>query len=687
MDSLYNRELSWLAFNRRVLQEAEDPSVPLMQRLRFLGIYSNNNDEFIKVRFANLVRMAQNGKTKNSIISGGYKPYELLSLVDQEVRTAQQLFTKIYKQILGEMADEGINVLDETMLNWEQRQFCRSYFLDVVSPGIVPLFLRKTIQIPFLPDTEVYHAVCMESDDTRKTLFAILRIPVNNGCPRFVQLPSPDGKHSIIFLDDIIRICLDEIFFMFNYERIRAFTFKVVRDANLSLDGDPYKSFLEKMEEGLEQRMRGKLVRLIYDQEMPEELLHTLSTKLKLKQTALEPGRRYHMMRDLMKFPVIRQDLEERCSPTLQHPNLTPFSSIFRQIDRQDILLLFPYQSFNHVIDFLREAAISPKVKSIHITLYRLANDSKIVTALVSAAQNGKKVMAYVELFARFNEQHNVSVIDTLQEAGVQVIHSSAALKIHCKLILVQYNEKKNARKNYVYIGTGNFNEDTAKIYSDVGIMTANTSFSDDARSIFMFLNNMHHRFSCKKLLVSPYNLRKSLVKLIEREIDAAKRGKKAHIWIKCNSLTDENMSLLLYKASQHGVQIRLIVRGACCVRPQVPGLSENIRAISIVDNYLEHARLLFFGNKGDEAVYISSADLMTRNLDRRVEIAAPVQDERLKEELRCFFETQWSDNVKARDLSFPGENSYVSAVGAFPLRAQTALYEFYANRAPEADW
>jgi len=393
------------------------------------------------------------------------------------------------------------------------------------------------------------------------------------------------------------------------------------------------------------------------------------------------------MMRDLMKFPVLRQDLEGRRSPALQHPNLTPFSSIFRQIDRQDVLLVTPYQSFNHVIDFLREAAISPKVKSIHITLYRLATDSKIVTALVSAAQNGKKVMAYVELFARFNEQHNVSVIDTLQEAGVHVIHSSAALKIHCKLILVQYNEQKNASKNYVYIGTGNFNEDTAKIYSDVGIMTANTSFSDDVRSIFMFLNNMHHRFSCKKLLVSPYNMRKTFVKLIEREIDAAKRGKKAYIWIKCNSLTDENMSLLLYKASKHGVQIRLIIRGACCVRPQVPGLSENIWAISIVDNYLEHARLMFFGNMGNEAVYISSADLMTRNLDRRVEIAAPVLDKRLKEELRCFFETQWSDNVKARDLAFPGENSYVSAVGVASVRSQTALYEFYASRAPEADW
>lgn len=686
MDSLYNRELSWLAFNRRVLQEAEDPSVPLMQRLRFLGIYSSNNDEFIKVRFANLLRMAQSAKAKKTELSGGHKAHELLNLVDMEVRAAQQLFTKAYKQILNEMAIEGIHVLDETMLNWEQREFCRRYFRDVVSPGIVPLFLRKSLQIPFLPDIDIYLAVSMESGEFRKMQYAILRIPVSKGCPRFVQLPASTGKHTIIFLDDIIRICLDDIFFMFHCERISAFTFKLERDASLNLDGDLYKSFLEKMEEGLEQRMRGKLVRFIYDQAMPEDLLRTLVTRMKLKQSALEPGRRYHMMRDLMRFPVIRPDLEEKPTPALQHPHLTPFSSIFRKIDHKDILLVFPYQSFNHVIAFLREAAVSSKVKSIHITLYRLARESKIVTALISAAQNGKKVVAYVELLARFNEQHNVSVIDALQEAGVQVIHGSSALKIHCKLILVQCAENKRESKNYVYIGTGNFNEDTAKLYSDVGIMTANKSFTDDARAIFMFLNDMHHRFACKKLFVAPYTLRKALNKLIDHEIKNAKKGKKAHIWIKCNSLTDEKISLLLYKASQHGVQIRLIVRGACCVRPQVPGLSENIRAISIVDKYLEHVRVMFFGNNGDEAVYISSADLMTRNLDRRVEIAAPVLDAHLREELRCFFETQWLDNVKARDLAFPGENHYVAAVDAVPVRAQTALYELYANHAPEAD-
>jgi polyphosphate kinase len=681
MDSLYNREMSWLAFNRRVLQEAEDHSVPLMQRLRFLGIYSNNNDEFIKVRLANLVRMARNAKTKKTLLPGGHTAQELVALIDREISAAQQAFTGIYGQVLEEMAGEGIRVVDETMPDEEQKRFCRSYFLDVVSRRIVPLFLRKTLRIPFLPDSGIYLAVRMESEGSRGKRFAILRIPVDDACPRFVLLPSASGRHDVILLDDIIRLCLNDIFFMFNYRRIRAFTFKLVRDAGFSLDGDPYKSFLEQMEEGLEQRMRGEPVRFIYDREMPDELLRMLASKLKLMRGALEPGRRYHMLRDLMKFPVIRPDLEAAPAPPLQHPGIAPFSGIFKKVDRRDILLAFPYQSFNHVIDFLREAAIAPKVKAVHITLYRLAADSKIVAALVSAAKNGKRVAAYVELLARFDEQHNVSVINTLQEAGVQVIHGSPALKIHGKLILVQCKKQKGGGRDYVYIGTGNFNEDTARLYSDFGLLTSKRSFADDAASVFTFLGDMHRRFTCKNLLVAPYDLRQALGEGIEREIHNAKRGRAAYVWIKCNNITDEKISRLLYRAGRSGVEIRLIVRGSCCVKPQHPGLSENIRAVSIVDKYLEHARLMIFCNGGDELIYISSADLMTRNLDRRVEIAAPILDKRLKDELKNFFAIQWADTVKARDLASLGRNNYVRAEGAAPVRAQVALYEHYAGR------
>jgi polyphosphate kinase len=485
----------------------------------------------------------------------------------------------------------------------------------------------------------------------------------------------------VILLDDILRLCLDDIFFMFPHERIQAFMFKLLRDASLSLDGGLDKSLLEKMEEGLEQRLRGKPVRFLHDQEMPGDLTRLLVSKLKLKEGEIEPGRRYHMLRDLMKFPVIRRDLEAGNAPSLAHPRLMPCSSIFHGINRQDILLAFPYQSFDHVIDFLREAAISPRVGSIHITLYRLATDSKVVTALTSAAKNGKKVTAYVELLARFDEEHNVNIIDTLQDAGVEVIHVSPALKIHCKLILVQCKGLKAGTREYVYVGTGNFNEDTARIYSDFGLLTSDRSFAGDARAVFTFLGNMHHRFVCRKLLVSPLDMRRQFGRLIANEIGNAKKDQAAYIWIKCNNITDRKMADMLYHAGRNGVAVRLIVRGSCIVKPGVAQASENIRGISIVDKYLEHARLMIFCNGGNEAVYISSADLMTRNLDRRVEVAAPVQDKALKEELKRFFEIQWSDNTKARDLASLDANRYVSAGNAPRVRAQETLYEYYANR------
>ena len=681
MDSFYNRELSWLDFNRRVLQEAEDRTVPLMQRLRFLGIFSNNNDEFIKVRLARLLRQAKNTKTEKTPLPGGHTCDQLVTLIDKDINVGQQRFTKIYERILEEMAAEGIHVINETELNEEQTQFCRAYFLEVISRRIVPLFLNKNVQLPFLPDNGVYFAVCMESDKKKKNRYAILQVPVTTSCPRFVKLPSEKGRQDVILQDDIIRLCLGDIFFMFTYDRIQAFMFKLLRDASLNLESGFDKSLLEKMEEGLEQRLRGKPVRFIYDRQMPEELAQLLAVKLKLKKGEIEPGRRYHMLRDLMKFPVIRKELEANSTPTLTHPDIALNSSIFQRISQKDILLAFPYQSFDHVIDFLREAAISPSVESIHITLYRLAADSRVVTALTSAAKNGKKVTAYVELLARFDEVHNVSIIDALQHAGVLLIHATPALKIHSKLILVQCKDHKSSTPGYVYVGTGNFNEDTAKIYSDFGLLTANAAFVEDARAVFNFLGNMHYRFRCKKLLVAPFDMRKQIGKLIANEITHAKEGKPAHIWIKCNSITDVKIARLLYHASRQGVEIRLIVRSACIVRPQIPNLSENIRAISIVDKYLEHARLWLFCNDGNETVYISSSDMMTRNLDRRVEVAAPILDKKLKKDLRRFFEIQWSDTIKARNLASFASNSYVRASEEPEIRAQEELHSFYANQ------
>ncbi|MDR1945785.1 MAG: polyphosphate kinase 1 [Desulfovibrio sp.] len=682
MDDFYNRELSWLAFNRRVLQEAGDKSVPLFQRLRFLGIYSNNNDEFVKVRVANLVRIEKDKREKNRILSGGYRAKDLLSTITGEIDEAQKKFSRIYEQILSEMAALGIHMVDETMLNGEQEQFCRTYFLETVSRRIIPLFLRKTVPIPFLPDHEIYLGVCMKSKKTSKNNFAILQIPVGNSCPRFIQLPSVDKRCDIIFQDDIIRLCLKDIFFMFSYDSIQAFTFKLIRDASLTLDDDLSKSLLEKMEKGLGRRLHGKPVRLIYDREMPDDLLRTLASKLKLKENELQAGGRYHMMRDLIMFPVLRRELESPPMPPQLHPDIVPFSGIFKKTARKDILLAFPYQTFTHVIDFLRESAVDPKVESIHITLYRTAPESKVVTALVSAAQNGKKVVAFIELMARFDEEHNADIVDELQKAGIQVIHGVPSLKVHCKLLLVRRRESAGNCRGYVYIGTGNFNEATAKIYSDFGLLTSDKDFAADARTIFSFLVTMHKRFVCKKLLTSPYFLRRELKNLINREIKNAKEGKHAYIYIKCNNITDEKIINHIYKAGMNGVDIRIIVRSSCCLYINKPSLSDNIKAVSIVDNFLEHARLMIFCNNDDIDVYISSADLMTRNLDRRLEIAAPILDRQLKKELKYFFDIQWSDNVKARDLAVAGENAYVRNSGGTPVRSQAVLYEHYRSLA-----
>lgn len=673
-----NRDLSWLTFNERVLQEAQDKSVPLMQRLRFLGIFSNNQDEFIKVRLANIVRMAQLKTSKSPLFSGGYVPKELLSLVNKQVYEGQQKFTQVYAEILSEMESQGVYVIDEKQLNKQQKAFCREYFSSVVSQRLVPLMLKKTTQMPFLRDNNIYHAVKISSQkDSNNPKYAIIQIPVSSACPRFIELPSAKDRCDIIFLDDVIRLCLDEIFFMYSNKSISAYTFKLMRDAQLTLDDDISKSLVEKMEMGLQKRLHGQPVRLVYDKDMPDDLLDIIASKLKLKKDGgLDAGGRYHLMRNLMKFPKVRPDLEDKELEPLHHHDIKPFTSILKAISKRDILLNYPYHTFNHFIDFLREAAIDTKVDSIYITLYRVAEHSKVINTLINAARNGKQVVVLLELFARFDEEQNVEFSELLQKEGVKVIHGMDGLKVHSKLVLV-----KRQNKGYAYIGTGNFNESTARIYGDFGLLTSNDQIVNDAATIFDFLINTHKYFLYKQLVVSPYFMRDKFDKLINQEIKNAQKGKPAYIYAKFNSLTDEAMIKLLYKASRAGVEVRLIVRGACSLQPQQGGLSENIRAISIVDKYLEHARLMIFCNEGDENIYISSADWMTRNLDRRVEIAVPILDEKIKQTLKDVFDVQWRDNVKARDLSVFGENKYVKKGNGKPFRSQIELYKYYKKQ------
>ncbi len=672
MNKIYNREISWLEFNDRVLQEAEDKSVPLLQRLRFLGIFSNNQDEFVKVRVANLMRYSAIKGRKKITMTGGYPAAELLPMVNKHIDRSQSQFRKAYDAIIEEMEGEGIYMADYKNLNEEQTNFCRDYFLSVVSVRLSPIIIRKREPLPFLPDGKGYLAIKMESESSA-VRYAIIQIPVSDASPRFVKLPTSSERTEIIFLDDIIRLFLDDIFFMFSYDKISAYTFKIMRDAELALDDDVSKSMAEKMFEGITMRNRGKAVRLIYDKHTPEDILTLLMTKFKLNRQSLHSGGRYHLMRDLMRFPKVRQELESHSPKPLLHPEIDPCESVLKVIKRKDLLLSYPYQTFNHFIDLLREAAIDPLVQSIYITLYRTASNSKVINALLNAASNGKQVTVLIELKARFDEERNIDSTEILQEGGVKVLTSQEVLKVHSKLVLIERREG-NSTRGYVYVGTGNFNENTSTIYSDFGLLTANPTIAQDARGVFEFLENTHKHPKCRELLVSPYYMREMIEDLIEREIRYAKRGERAYFKGKFNSLTDEKMIKLLYRASQAGVTVDLLVRGACCLKAQVEGLSENITVRSIVDKYLEHARLMIFCNGGRSSSYILSADLMTRNLDRRVEVGIPIKDASIHATLVEYFDMQWRDNVKAREIAPPFDNRYFnSAQQAY--RSQDEIY------------
>ncbi len=686
MAMLYNRELSWISFNERVMQEAQDKSVPLLQRLRFLGIYSNNLDEFFKVRVANLERMMLLRGAHTKEMQGGDTLEVLLGKIYDRLNGLQQTFEQTYNEILAEMENHGIYIVDETRLTEAQAAFCRDYFADKISPLLVPLLVRKSTKLPFLRDGHIYHAVRMSGPGPKSSpRYAVVEIPSTATLPRFIVLPpSAEGRTEIIFVDDIIRLCLDDVFFMFDFERIEAYAFKFMRDAEMSLDDDVNKSIIEKMEQGINKRKHGRPVRMVYDKAMPADLLETITTKLGLRAgDNVSPGGRYHLMRDLMKFPKVAPELEYHNPAPLRHPAIQPFSSIIDVIRRQDILLNYPYHTFNHFIDFLREAAMDPKTVSISMTLYRTADHSKIIRTLINAAKNGKKVLVFMELLARFDEERNMENAETLRQAGIKVLYGIEGLKVHSKLVLVERREGAKI-KGYTHIGTGNFNENTAGIYSDFSLFTANQQIADDARAVFEFLQTSYKHMDTRQLLVSPFNMRKSFEELIDAEIDNARKKKKAYIYAKCNSLTDEKIIQRLYKASAAGVKVRLIVRGACCLMPGQEEISENIRAISIVDKYLEHARLFIFCNGGKERVYIGSADWMTRNLNRRVEVITPILDKRIQAELRQFFSIQWHDTVKARDLDNPLWNRYRGDEEDTPLdqriRSQVALYDYYAS-------
>ena len=675
-----NRELSWLAFNHRVLQEAASKDVPLIERVRFLGIFSNNLDEFFRVRVANLIRASLIGKKTTTTL--GFDVNETLHEVGQKVVALQSEYNRVFAQLEKALKREGIHFVDEGQINDEQAAFATTYFSSKVRPSLVPVMLGGGAKFPDLKDGTLYLAVGLESADEEGVRYAVIEVPSH--LPRFLVLPATaEGEH-VMFIEDVIRLELRRVFALFEPERVYAHAIKVTRDAEIDMDDDLSRSLMEKMSRGIARRKKGHYVRFLYDAAMPEDMLNFVKRRLKVGDTEnVIAGSRYHNRKDLMGFPDFgRKDLVFPPQPPVAHPLLAHKTSLLDQIQKRDILLHYPFQRFSYVVDVLREAAIDPTVESIRINLYRVAHNSQVINTLVNAARNGKEVQVVMELAARFDERHNIKVSNVLQEAGATVEFGVSGLKVHSKVFLVARKRGKK-RELFAHIGTGNFHEKTAGIYGDVSLLTADPGITHEVERLFSFFSNNYERPVFRHLIVSPYGTRRRFSRLIDREMTLALMGKEGRITLKLNNLVDAEMIEKLYDASEAGVKVTLLVRGICSLIPGVPGMSENIEVRSIVGRYLEHVRLLVFGNDGKPEMYISSADWMTRNLDRRVEVSVPIRDPLLQSELAQYLEMQLRDTVKARVVDAHMANAFARKERK-QFDAQTAAYEWYADRAAQ---
>ncbi|TRO66305.1 polyphosphate kinase 1 [Christiangramia sabulilitoris] len=688
-----NRELSWLSFNARVLQEAADETVPLIERLRFLGIFSNNLDEFFKVRYATVKRIDLAGKAGKKVL-GGIKANKLLEAITKIVIDQQSESLKILDDIQTKLKSHNIHVINEDQVTPNQKEFIKNFFLSKVSPALVTIILNDLPEMPSLKDSAAYLAVKMVmSDDTEPSQgiskiinrkvnekrYVLIEIPRN--IERFVVLPEENGKQYVILLDDLIRFNLNTIFNIFSYESLSAHMIKITRDAELDLDSDLSKSFIEKISDSVRDRIKGDPVRFVYDKNIDSDTLTYLMNKMGIDSTdSIIPGGRYHNRRDYMGFPSLGgPELQYEVREPLPIPGLILQTSVLKGIAEKDYLLYTPYQSFAYVVKFLREAALDPRVKTIKITIYRLAKISHIASSLINAVKNGKKVTVQIELRARFDEVANIRYAEQMQEEGVNLIFGVPGLKVHCKTCVIE-REEDGKLKRYGFISTGNFNESTSKVYTDYTLFTADPAILREVDMVFDFFETNYKVNKYKHLIVSPHYTRNVIYNLIQNEIDNARNGKPAGIRLKLNSLSDNGVIEKLYTASKAGVKIKLIVRGICCLVPGIKGLSENIEAISIVDKFLEHPRVFIFENNENPRIYISSADFMTRNLDQRVEISCPIYDEDIKQELIETFEISWNDNVKARNHCPGIENPYRENDKP-ALRSQFALYDYYLRK------
>ena len=686
-----NRELSWLQFNARVLQEAADKTVPLIERLRFLGIFSNNLDEFFKVRYATIKRIDLAGKGAKSVL-GGIKAGQLLEEITQIVIDQQSESLNILDSIQNKLKDHNIFIINEKQVSKAQQPFLKNFFLQKVSPALVTIILNDLAELPRLKDSAAYLAVKMVMKEQigkkvnvqpgqvgKEKKYVLIEIP--RSIERFVVLPKEGAKQHIILLDDLIRYHLHSIFNIFEYESITAHMIKITRDAELDIDSDLSKSFIEKISASVKERIEGEPVRFVYDMNIEQDTLQYLMRKMGIDATdSIIPGGRYHNRRDYMNFPSLgSEELQYKKYEPLPVPGLVLQGSLFKEIARKDYLLHTPYQSFSYTVKFLREAALDPAVKTIKITIYRLAKISHIASSLINAVKNGKKVTVQIELRARFDEVANIKYAEQMQQEGVNLIFGVKGLKVHCKACVIERLENNKLRR-YGFLSTGNLNESTARVYSDLTLFTNDQNILKEVNKVFDFFEVNYKVSRYKHLIVSPHYTRSSLTKLIQTEIDNAREGKPAGIRLKLNSLSDYGLIDKLYEASRAGVKMRLIVRGICCLVPGVKGMSENIQVISIVDKYLEHPRVFIFENAGTPRVYISSADWMTRNLDYRVEITCPIYDSDIQKELMETFEICWGDNVKARAITCKQDNAYRKN-NKPPLRSQFALYDYYTEK------
>ena len=678
-DLYYPKELSWLAFNERVLQEAADRNNPAVERIRFLGIYSNNLDEFFRVRVADVKRQILIAHNAGNDEEAEHQRL-LLVQIQRKVVELSKKFDTIHKEVVKALARYNIYILPKNQLDEYQRDWVRNYFINKVLRHIAPILIdKKTDLLSRLNGTAVYLYVALRREG-KNPRFAAVQVPTGE-ISRFHLIPpqkSRKNKH-IIMLDDMIQLCMEDIFRGFvKFDTLESYSFKMTRDSEYSINDEIDESYVEKMSESMKQRLIAEPVRVIHDQDMPADMVEDLQKRLKVtKLDTLHSAGHYRNFKDFIGFPNVgREYLENSKLPAIDTKDFSGFNTVFDAITTHDILLYYPYHRFLHFTEFVRQAAFDPSVKSIRLNIYRVASHSRIVSSLIDAVDNGKKVTVVVELRARFDEEANIEWSKRMTDAGIRVVLGIPSLKIHSKLCIVS-REERGKLMHYAHFGTGNFNEKTAKIYTDYSLFTKNQEMAEEANSVFELISYPYRRFKFQHLQISPLNARTKIQSLIRQEIQFLKEGHDAQILFKINNLVDKELIDDLYRASQAGIKIRGIVRGMCGLRPGIKGLSENIELISIVDRFLEHPRVMIFNGGGNRKVYISSADWMTRNMDNRIEVGAPIYDETLQQRIVDVIEIQFKDTLKARQIDKDQLNQYVKRGNRKKLRSQEEIYTY----------